>query len=97
MRMKHANSAALALGACLVAAGCGAKLPEPASRPAQLYVKYCSGSGCHDAIPPQRDVARYWDLQTDRMLQLMREQGRALPSPAEDQEIRAYLHKYAAH
>jgi hypothetical protein len=87
---------AAALLAGVLAAGCGPKLPEPETRAAQLYVKYCSGSGCHGPIPPQRDIARYWDLQTDRMLVLMREQGWALPTPEEDREIRAYLHKHAA-
>jgi hypothetical protein len=75
--------------------GCGGKLPEPESRPAQLYVQYCSGRGCHSPIPPQSDVANKWKLQTDRMLALMRERGAPLPSPEEEQEIREYLRKHA--
>lgn len=86
---------------CLCAAGlllalsCGSKLPEPESRPARLYVQYCSGKGCHDPIPPKRGGTQYWEMQNKRMMELMRRQGSPLPSPAEEQEILAYLRRHA--
>ncbi|MCC7262205.1 MAG: hypothetical protein IT369_06755 [Candidatus Latescibacteria bacterium] len=83
-----------AAGLCL-ALGCGSKLPEPESRPARLYVQYCSGKGCHDAIPPKRGGTQYWEMQNKRMMELMRRQGSPLPSPAEEQEILAYLRRHA--
>jgi hypothetical protein len=79
----------------LVVAGCGASLPEPESEGAQLYVKYCSGSGCHGPIPPQVDTMGYWNNQYDRMIVLMREENWPLPSPEEDRKIRAYIEKHA--
>ena len=84
-----------ALSALFLAAGCGSKLPEPESHPAQLYRQYCSGKGCHDPIPPRRGGTQYWDLQNQRMLELMRQQGHALPSPAEQAEILSYLHRHS--
>ena len=82
--------------ACLVVCGCSKmELPEPESRPAKLYVQYCSGSGCHGPIPPQRDAWGIWEYQYDRMIDLMKRQGWPLPSPAEDQEIRDYIKKFA--
>lgn len=79
----------IALGACTPA------LPEPDSEAAQHYVAYCSGSGCHGAIPPQTDSPRYWENQYSRMIDLMRRQGRALPGEREDQLIRDYLQRNA--
>lgn len=74
---------------------CGPELPEPDSREAKLYVEYCSGSGCHDPIPPQVDSIGYWNNQYDRMLVLMEDEGWKLPNPEEDRLIRAYLEKHA--
>lgn len=80
----------------LIAAwNCGAKIPEPESREAQLYVAYCSGKGCHDPIPPRRGGKEYWDQQTRRMLELMRKQGRPLPTAEEQAQIDAYLRRHA--
>lgn len=79
----------------LLALSCGSKLPEPESHPAQLYRQYCSGKGCHDPIPPRRGGAQYWELQHKRMLELMRQQGRDLPSLAEQEEILSYLRRHA--
>lgn len=75
---------------------CGQKLPEPESPAAQLYVQYCSGSGCHDPIPPQVDSKGYWDNQYQRMIVLMRDRGLPLPSQSEDAMIREYLAKNAS-
>lgn len=74
---------------------CGPKLPEPESRAARLYVAYCAGKGCHDSIPPRRGGREYWDQQTRRMLELMRQQGRPLPTPEEQAQIDAYLRRHA--
>lgn len=87
--------ALVATGLLTVLAACGAKLPEPESEEAQLYVKYCSGSGCHDPIPPQVDSIGYWNNQYDRMIILMRDQSWPLPTPTEDRKIRDYLAKHA--
>ena len=85
----------LTFTALLLASGCASKLPEPESHPAQLYRQYCSGKGCHDPIPPRRGGAQYWELQNKRMLDLMRQQGYPLPSPAEQEEILSYLRRHA--
>ncbi|HKK72106.1 MAG TPA: hypothetical protein VKA86_12865 [Candidatus Krumholzibacteria bacterium] len=79
----------------IVVAGCGASLPEPESESAQLYVKYCSGSGCHGPIPPQVDTMGYWNNQYDRMIVLMKDENWPLPTPEEDRKIRAYIEKHA--
>ncbi len=76
--------------------GCGPELPDPESPAAQLYVNYCSGSGCHDPIPPQIDSPGYWNNQYERMIILMRDRGHRLPSPKEDKMIRAYLEENAS-
>lgn len=89
------RSALMALSATLLLTACGAKLPEPESEAAQLYVAYCSGSGCHGAIPPQSDGVRYWETQYGRMIELMRTRGLDLPSAKEDQLIRDYLQRHA--
>jgi hypothetical protein len=83
------------LAAWLNWAGCSRELPEPESRGARLYAKFCSGEGCHDAIPPARGGARYWDVQYRRMLELMRQQRFPLPDAVEEREILAYLHRHA--
>lgn len=85
----------LGVAALMTMAACGAKLPEPESEGAQLYVQYCSGSGCHDPIPPQVDSIGYWNNQYDRMIILMRDQGWRLPGPTEDRKIRDYIEKHA--
>jgi hypothetical protein len=87
----------LLLGAGLSVAGCGKKLslPEPESRPAQVYTQYCSRQECHGALPPQRDAWGIWKLQYDRMIVLMRDQGLALPNPEEETMILDYLQKFA--
>lgn len=87
----------LAVLVCFVwiAWACGQALPEPESEDAQLYVTYCSGAGCHDPIPPQGSPPRYWDLQYARMIQLMQQTGRPLPSAVESEKIQAYLQRHA--
>ncbi|MBI2504870.1 MAG: hypothetical protein HYW07_16760 [Candidatus Latescibacteria bacterium] len=85
----------LAAAGLFLALSCGSKLPEPESRPAQLYRQYCSAKGCHDPIPPKRGGTQYWELQNKRMLELMRNQGFPLPSSAEQEEILAYLRRHA--
>ncbi len=90
----------LALTAWLLAStfitwlGC-ASLPEPDSADARLYVRYCSGSGCHDPILPQAGGRKYWDQQIERMLDVMRKGNRPLPSADEMQRITRYLHRHA--
>lgn len=79
----------------LVAWACARSLPEPESEAAQLYVKYCSGSGCHGPIPPGGSNAKYWDIQYGRMLEVMEKSGIALPPPREDAMIRDYLARHA--
>ena len=89
----------VAVGAASVAtvvAGCGAKLPEPESEGAQLYVQYCSGSGCHGPIPPQSGGRGYWRNQYDRMLPIMEDAGWPLPDADEDRKIRDYLEKFSS-
>ncbi len=81
--------------AILGASACSPKLPEPESRAARLYVTYCSGKGCHDPIPPRRGGREYWNDQTRRMLELMRQHGRPLPTPEEQAQIDAYLRRHA--
>lgn len=85
----------LSTAGLLLALSCSSKLPEPESRPAQLYRQYCSGKGCHDPIPPKRGGIQYWEMQNKRMLELMRHQGFPLPSAAEQEEILAYLRRHA--
>lgn len=75
--------------------GCTGELPEPESEAAQLYVLHCSGANCHGAIPPGRSTYRIWELQYERMIQLMRKSGRALPTAEEDEKILQYLRRYA--
>ena len=90
--------AACALGLVGVGAGmagCAPSLPEPESEGAQLYVQYCSGEGCHGAIPPQTGGPGYWRNQYTRMLDLMREQGWPLPDAEKDRKIRDYLQRHA--
>jgi len=84
-----------ALALILFTVGCAPSLPEPESEEAQLYVKYCSGSGCHDPIPPQVDSPGYWNNQYDRMIILMRDEGWPLPNPEEDRKIRDYIQRHA--
>ena len=99
--MKHAVERRAVAGtfcAVLVLVGlaaCGTKLPEPESEGAQLYVKYCSGAGCHGPIPPQVDSIGYWNNQYDRMIILMRNQNWPLPNPQQDRKIRDYIEKHA--
>jgi len=97
MRKRSYRSMILALLALVAVLGCAQQgLPEPESRGAQLYVAYCSGSGCHDPIPPQRDSIGYWNNQYERMIKEFNAPNNLLPSPEEEQEILAYLRKHAA-
>jgi hypothetical protein len=84
----------LSFNALLLAVGC-ASLPEPESEDARLYVRYCSGTGCHGPILPQAGGRKYWDMQTDRMFILMRNANRPLPNEEEKKRILQYLYKYA--
>lgn len=84
------------LGLGLVMAGCAPGLPEPESEDAKLYVQFCSGEGCHGAIPPQSGSPGYWRNQYPRMITLMKESGWALPNPEQDEKIRAYLKRFAS-
>lgn len=86
---------ALLISLLALLAGCTPKLPEAESEAAQLYVAYCSGSGCHDAIPPQSDGTRYWQMQYVRMIELMQRQGRRLPDEREAELIQDYLARNA--
>ena len=79
----------------IVLAGCTGELPEPDSEAAKLYVMHCSGANCHSAIPPQRSTYRIWELQYERMIELMRKSGHPLPTQEEDQKILDYLKRYA--
>ncbi len=74
---------------------CSVDLPEPESRGAQLYVSYCSSKGCHAALPPERGGKRYWDIQYNRMLEVMAQQNKTRPTAEETKEILAYLQRYA--
>jgi len=76
---------------------CSAKLPDPDSAGARTYVHYCSVDGCHTAIPPKQAGARYWDTKLEMMLKLIAKHGGAMPSQAEVEQIRTYLHKHAMH
>ena len=73
---------------------CSADLPEPKSRGAQLYKTYCSDKACHAALPPKRGGKRYWDIQYNRMLEIMAQQGKKSPTPDETKEILAYLYRH---
>ena len=83
--------AAIMVFLVVVAVACAKSLPDPESEAAQLYVAYCSGSGCHNPIPPQGSSAMYWKNQYDRMLPIMADAGWKLPSPQETQIIKDYL------
>lgn len=95
MRLRSLSLLSFLLPALLAA--CSAKLPEPDSAGARTYVRYCSVDGCHNAIPPKQAGARYWDTKLEMMLKLIAKHGGAIPSPAEVEEIRSYLHKHAMH
>ncbi len=95
MRSVPIKAVLLIAWACYIGSGCSRELPEPQSRDAQLYQKFCSGKACHEPIPPQRGGKRYWDLQFERMKPLMRQQGHAMPSAKEEREILAYLRRHA--
>ena len=81
------------LACCLLA--CGTDLPEADSPGARQYVRFCDRQQCHTAMAPQRGGARYWREQTDRMLELMRQQGVPTPAAEEERLIRAYLGRHA--
>jgi len=81
----------------LCVAACSSKLPEPDSAGARTYVHYCSVDGCHGAIPPKQAGARYWDTKLEMMLKVIAQHGSAMPSAAEVEEIRRYLHAHAMH
>jgi hypothetical protein len=70
-------------------------IPEPESEGARLYVQYCSGSGCHDPIPPQQSSFGYWQTQYRRWSDTLRKDGHAAPNPEEDEVILAWLKKHA--
>ena len=86
---------AVLLIATVVMAGCARGLPEPESEGAVLYVQFCSGSGCHDPIPPQSGGKGYWRIQYDRMLPIMQKAGWTLPDEEQDRKIREYLARFA--
>lgn len=97
---KHVSStlaglALLMLSVGLVMAGCAPGLPEPESEDARLYVQFCSGEGCHGAIPPQGSGRGYWRNQYTRMIDLMKTQGWPLPNAEQDRKIRDYLQRNA--
>jgi hypothetical protein len=89
-----AFAAFFSFNALLLALGC-ASLPEPESADARLYVRYCSGEGCHGPILPQAGGRKYWDGQTERMYALMRKQNWPLPNEEEKKRILQYLYKHA--
>ena len=94
------NSTALAFGLVmlsvgLVMAGCAPGLPEPESEDAKLYVQFCSGEGCHGAIPPQGGGRGYWRNQYTRMIDIMKTQGWPLPNAEQERKIRDYLERNA--
>ncbi len=70
-------------------------IPEPESEGAKLYVQYCSGSGCHDPIPPQQSSFGYWQTQYKRWSDTLRADGVSAPNAAEDEIILAWLKKHA--
>lgn len=70
--------------------GCGEELPNE-SRASRLYLRYCSGSGCHAPIRLQWAGKRYWDREYERMIELIRKQVQPLPPPDEEREIISYL------
>jgi hypothetical protein len=74
---------------------CAAELPERDTEAAQLYARYCAGSGCHTPIPPKAMTARLWDMQYSRMIELMHRSGSPLPSPEAERLILDYLHRHA--
>ena len=74
---------------------CTRSLPEPESEGAQLYPQYCSGSGCHGPIPPERGGERYWVNQTERMLQIMARASMSLPTAQQKSVILEYLFRNA--
>jgi len=78
-----------------IAWACGQSLPEPESEAAQLYVAYCSGSGCHGPIPPQGSPPKYWEVQYERMLLTMQQSARPLPTAEQDAIILDYLRRNA--
>jgi hypothetical protein len=97
MRASAKNAALLLPWFVGALAGCAAQeLPEPESRGAQLYVRYCSGSGCHDPIPPQRDTVGYWENQYERMIKEFNAPNGLMPTPEEGRVVQEYLRKHAA-
>ena len=86
--------ALLSFNTLIIALGC-ASLPESDSEDARLYVHYCSGNGCHGPILPQAGGPQYWDIQTERMLVLMRKENQPLPNEKEKKRILQYLYKHA--
>lgn len=94
MRIFWLLVALLFLVGCLYACA-KQSIPEPESEGAQLYVHYCSASGCHEPIPPQQSSYGYWQNQYKRWSDNLRREGREAPSPAEDEIIMAWLKKHA--
>jgi hypothetical protein len=88
-------AAAGLIGASLGLAGCTQELPEPDSEGARLYVQYCSGEGCHGAIPPQTGGPGYWRNQYTRMLDIMRDRGWPIPDEPQEEKILDYLQRHA--
>jgi hypothetical protein len=74
---------------------CTDGLPQADSPGARQYVRFCDREQCHTAFYPQRGGTRYWQQQTDRMLELMRQQRLALPNTEEERLIRDYLGRNA--
>ena len=76
----------------LLAAGCGAGLPDPDARGARLLRERCSG--CHRIYAPGTMTLEMWRMQIERMRVLFAQRG--LPWLTRDEE-RALLDYLAAH
>jgi hypothetical protein len=83
---------ALLLG-MLLAAGCGAPLPEPESVGAQAFVRRCGE--CHRAYTPGSMTWPMWEYQMGRMRLLFTQLRRPWLAPDEERLIVDYLQRHA--